>query len=80
MAKKLVVDQEKCIGCGTCVALTPEVFELNDEGKARLKLQAPSSPAKQDPALRDKLQAKIQEAIESCPVEAISWEEQPISP
>jgi len=62
--KKLVVDQEKCIGCGTCVALCPEVFELGEEGKARVKLQAPSS----------KLQVKIEEAIESCPVGAITWQ------
>ena len=28
------VDQDLCIGCGMCNAACPEVFELNDEGKA----------------------------------------------
>lgn len=64
MKKKLVVDQDKCIGCGTCVALAPEVFELNNEGKAKVRPQASSL----------KPQAKIKEVIESCPVQAIGWE------
>lgn len=64
--KKLLVDQDKCIGCGTCVALCPEVFELNNEGKAEVKSKVKS----------EKLKVKIQEAIEACPVEAISWQEE----
>ena len=28
------VDQELCIGCGLCTSLCPDVFELNEEGKA----------------------------------------------
>lgn len=63
--KKLVVDQDKCIGCGTCVAICPEVFKLGENGKAEVKLKAKSS----------KLKAKVEEAIDSCPVEAIKWEE-----
>jgi|AntAceMinimDraft_17_1070374.scaffolds.fasta_scaffold909975_1 ferredoxin len=30
------VNQKKCIGCGGCVAMYPETFELKD-GKARIK-------------------------------------------
>ncbi|HBI15975.1 MAG TPA: ferredoxin [Desulfobulbaceae bacterium] len=26
-----VVDQELCIGCGVCVELCPEVFEISDD-------------------------------------------------
>ncbi|MCD6476908.1 MAG: ferredoxin [Candidatus Aenigmarchaeota archaeon] len=29
------VDQEKCIGCGACASLCPEVFEIK-EGKAHV--------------------------------------------
>ena len=30
-----MVDQNKCIGCGTCVQLCPvEAISFNDEGKA----------------------------------------------
>ncbi len=30
---KIKIDQEKCIGCGSCVAVCPEIFKINDEGK-----------------------------------------------
>ncbi len=36
MTKKIEVDQELCIGCGACVNLCPEVFELQDDGKSRV--------------------------------------------
>lgn len=34
------VDKEKCIGCGACVSVCPEGFELKD-GKAHVKKNAP---------------------------------------
>jgi len=61
--KKVKIDESTCIGCGTCVALCPEVFELGEDGKAKVKLQNSKTP---------KLQAEIDEAIEVCPVKAIS--------
>ena len=36
MAKKITVDQELCIGCGVCVSLCPDVFELQDNGKVKV--------------------------------------------
>ena len=33
MAHKIVVDQEKCIGCGACAATCPGSFKL-ENGKA----------------------------------------------
>lgn len=33
---KVSVDQDKCIGCGACASLCPEVFELKD-GKSYAK-------------------------------------------
>ncbi len=58
------VDQNKCIGCGTCVAMCPQVFQLNeDTGKAEVASQE----------LRD---CDIAETIESCPTSAISQEEE----
>ncbi len=32
--RKIVVDQDGCIGAGSCVAVTPGVFQLDDEDKA----------------------------------------------
>ena len=51
------VDKEKCIGCGMCVSLCPEIFEIGEDGKAKI-----ISQEKKD----------CKNAIESCPVEAIN--------
>lgn len=34
---KIIQEHEGCIGCGTCVALCPEFWEMDDDGKARPK-------------------------------------------
>lgn len=60
----LKVDKEKCIGCGLCVNLCPEVFELGEDGKAKRKEGA-------DP---EKNKDCVKEARESCPVGAIEPE------
>ncbi len=31
---KIIIDNEKCLGCGSCTAVAPDVFELNDISKA----------------------------------------------
>lgn len=51
------VDKEKCIGCGTCASICPEVFEMTNDNKAKVKAQ------KNIPC--------VKEAIDSCPVDAI---------
>ena len=56
----LQVDQDTCIGCGTCVSLCPKVFKIGDTGKAEV-----SDPAGDS-------EENIQMAIDSCPVAAIS--------
>lgn len=56
---KVKIDQNLCIGCGTCVALCPEVFELKKDGKAYVKNPADCS------------KCDCQAVKESCPVEAI---------
>ncbi len=58
---KLEVDQDICIGCGSCQAICPEVFEINDDGLAQ--------------SIVDNIdEAFVNEAIdakEGCPVNAI---------
>lgn len=48
--KRVVVDKNKCLGCGTCVALCPEIFELGEDGKAEVKLQNSKTPKLQEVA------------------------------
>jgi ferredoxin len=61
MAQEVYVDQDVCIGCGLCTNLVPEVFRLNDNGVSEVFNQSGST------------EAKIQEAIDSCPVNCIHW-------
>ncbi len=51
------VDKNKCIGCGACASICSEVFEMKD-GKANVKSQ--------------KTPNCVEEAINTCPVNAIS--------
>ena len=54
------IDKEKCIGCGMCQGICPEVFEMKD-GKCQLKEGA--DLAKNEQCVKD--------AIQVCPVGAI---------
>ena len=63
MARKVYVDEDICIGCGTFEGICPDVFQLNEEiGKSEV-IKPEGDP-----------EDFIQEAIESCPVEAIHWQ------
>ena len=63
MAKTVTIDQNECISCGACVDTCPEVFRMNDDSLAEI--------FKADGASEE----EIQDAIESCPVTCIKWEE-----
>ena len=65
MAKKIVVDQDLCIGCRNCESIAPDHFEVKDDGKSHVKKQY----AEED----DKV---IKEAIAGCPADAISLSEE----
>ena len=58
---KVVVDKDTCIGAASCVAIAPEVFDLDDEGKAFVKEGADISDVEM-----------VMDAARSCPVSAIS--------
>ncbi|MEI6501973.1 MAG: ferredoxin [Armatimonadota bacterium] len=57
-----VVDQTLCIGCGLCTELAPNTFALDAGGHSSVL-----NPSGDD-------EDTIQEAVDSCPVSAISWE------
>ncbi len=66
MAKeiKVKVNTLKCLGCGMCVNLCPNVFELKN-GKSSVK----------EKANLEKNKECIKEAENNCPVEAIEIKE-----
>lgn len=55
------VNQELCIGCGTCESLCPQVFKVVD-GKSTVLTE-------------DCGECNCEEVVSSCPVSAISIEE-----
>ena len=63
MARTVVIDQDECISCGACVDSCPDVFRLNDDNLAEVYNQEGAS------------EEEIQDAIDSCPVSCISWED-----
>ena len=55
------VNQETCIGCGMCVNTAPSVFRMGTDGKAEVC----GRPSSEDEAV-------TREAVDACPVTAIS--------
>ena len=66
---KVSVDQEKCIVCGSCVAICPEVFEMKDDGTVDVKEDFKGKDVPQE------LESKVKEAQSMCPASAINIEE-----
>jgi len=58
---KVKVNEDLCIGCGTCEALCPNVFKM-ENGKSKVISEECGD-------------CDCQETIESCPVNAISKED-----
>lgn len=58
------VNQELCIGCGLCAGIAADVFELDNDGKARAL-----------DTVNEENRGQVQEAIDACPVAAITWTE-----
>lgn len=66
---KVSIDQTKCVACGSCVAICPEVFEMKDDGTVDVKqeLKGKDIPVE--------LEGKAKEARDMCPATAIVIEE-----
>ncbi|MCD6477703.1 MAG: ferredoxin [Candidatus Aenigmarchaeota archaeon] len=58
---KVSVDKETCIGCGVCVSLCPDVFEIGDDGKSHVKVKETNNKC-------------VIEARDSCPTGSIKVE------
>lgn len=55
---KIKIDKELCISCGTCVALCPDNFKMDDGEKAEV--------------IKHEDSECVQNAISSCAVQAIT--------
>ncbi len=60
---KITVDQNKCIGCGRCTEICPNIFRLNANGKSEVFTTD-----------TDNGKCAVR-AADECPVEAIFVEE-----
>lgn len=58
--KKVILNEDRCIGCGACMSVAPNNFTFNDEGRATI--------------ISDEITNEAIEASEMCPVCAISIE------
>jgi ferredoxin len=58
---KVKVDPELCIACGNCISLAPEIYDWDDDGKAKaIEEEVP-----------DDQEDEAKEGLESCPTDAI---------
>jgi ferredoxin len=64
MSKRVVIDEDACVFCGTCAEICPEVFRLNEEKQKSEVIKPEGGPTD-----------LVQEAIDSCPAAAIRWQE-----
>ena len=62
---KVVVDFDACQSNAVCQGIAPEVFEVRDDGFLYILKENP------DEAMR----SKVEDAVRSCPVQAISIED-----
>lgn len=58
--KKVILNEDRCIGCGACMSVAPDNFTFNDEGRAEI--------------INNTLSEEAIEASEMCPVNAITIE------
>ncbi len=71
---KIIHQRSKCIGCGNCVALCPQYWEIADDGLAQLK-DSKINSATNDYELEVVDADCNEQAVESCPVKIIHFEE-----
>ena len=62
---KIKIDQDKCLRCGMCTGIAMDVFEFNDEGDIKVN----------EELVQENIDS-VEEAINSCPVSAISKDEE----
>jgi ferredoxin len=59
---RVVVDRDRCVGSGTCEALAPDVFEVDDDGVLVVRRETPG----------DGEQSDVRDAVNACPTRALT--------
>lgn len=67
---KIVQEHEKCISCGTCIAVCPDFWEWDEDGKTRPK-GGKKNPKTGDYELEIKDLSCNKDAEASCPTQII---------
>ena len=62
---RIVIDHQKCVNSGQCAYLQPDLFEQDETGAPIVLVENPTGD----------LMAKVQDAIDMCPSQAIRLEE-----
>jgi len=65
MGYKVVVDFDLCESNATCMGIAPDIFEVRDDDFLYILNESPGADQR----------AKVEEAVERCPKQAISIEE-----
>lgn len=63
---KVVVDFDRCASNAVCMSLLPEVFEVRDDGFLYILNENPP----------ESMRSQLEEAVRSCPTQAISLAEE----
>ena len=65
---KIVLEREKCIGCGACQAVCPEYWQMADDGKINV---LGAEKERENQVLEVKEAVCNKDAAEACPVQCI---------
>jgi ferredoxin len=70
---KIIQEKDKCIGCGSCVALCPDCWEMGEDGLASLKGGSKNDQGQYE--LETETVGCCKEAADACPVQCIIIQE-----
>lgn len=69
---RVLIDKSKCIGCGCCSEIEPNVFFIDEEGKSKVKIESKKSAGERIFDNTSGKYNKVEDAAKSCPVNAIT--------